>query len=126
MWIEGAGDEGPAAHDLAHAAGDVGLGPLNAAHAHRAMEGEIDAVPSPTVLDLGEHAAKKVLVGLRRYPARAGTGPGPERRFDPDQLDAAMLTRHFHEAAHVGTRLPGEQRLASGRRPLIDEVVERG
>jgi hypothetical protein len=33
------------------------------------MEGEIDAVPSPPVLELGEHAAEKVLVGLRRDPA---------------------------------------------------------
>ena len=69
MWIEGAGDEGVAAHDLAHAAGDVGLGPRHSAHAHRAMEGEIDAVPSLAVLELGEHPAEKVLVGLRRDPA---------------------------------------------------------
>src|SRR6266481_1203554 len=67
--IEGAGDEGVAAHDLAHAAGDVGLGPSHAAHAHRAVEGEIDAVPCPAVLELGEHAAEKVLVCLRRDPA---------------------------------------------------------
>src|SRR5262244_1077743 len=79
MGIEGAGDEGVAAHHLAHAAGDVGLGPRDAAHAHRAMEGEIDAVPSATILELRDHAAEKVLVGLRRDPARAGTGPGPER-----------------------------------------------
>src|SRR5690349_22977857 len=98
MRIEGAGDEGLAAHDLAHAAGDVGLGPRHAAHAHRAVEGEIDAVPSPTVLELGEHAAEKVLVGLRRDPAGAGTGPGPERRLDADELDAGMLARHLHEA----------------------------
>src|SRR4030095_13898215 len=77
--IEGAGDDSVAAHDLAHAAGDVGLRPRHAAHAHRAMEGEIDAVPSAPVLALGEHAAEKVLVCLRRDPARAGTGPGPER-----------------------------------------------
>src|SRR5262249_57598651 len=71
MRIEGAGDEGVAAYDLAHAAGDVGLGPRHTAHAHRAMQGEVDAVPSATVLELGEHAADKVLVGLRRDPARA-------------------------------------------------------
>ncbi len=124
--IEGAGDEGVAAHNLAHAAGDVGLGPRHAAHAHRAMQGEIDAVPSPTTLELGDHAAEKVLVGLPRDPARTGTGPGPERRFDPDQLDAGLLARHLHEAAHVRPRLPGEQRLASGRRTVMDEVVERG
>src|SRR2546428_12051511 len=41
-------------------------------------------------------------------------------------LDAGMLARHLHEAAHVGPRLPGEQRLASGRRTVMDEVVERG
>jgi len=69
MRIEGAGDEGVAAHDLAYAAGDVGLGPRHAAHAHRAMEGEIDAVPSLTVFQLGDHAAEKVLVGLCRDPA---------------------------------------------------------
>src|SRR5205823_3720038 len=67
-----------------------------------------------------------VLVGLPRDPARTGTGPGPERRFDADQLDAGMLARHLHEAAHVGPRLPGEQRLGSGRRTVMDEVVERG
>jgi len=69
MRIEGAGDEGVAAHDFPHAAGDVGLGPRHAAHAHRAMEREIDAVPSPTGLELGDHAPEKVLVGLRRDPA---------------------------------------------------------
>jgi len=68
MRVEGAGDEGVVAHDLAHAAGDVGLRPRHAAHAHRAMEGEIDAVPCSTVLELGEHSAEKVLVGLRRDP----------------------------------------------------------
>src|SRR5262245_64122872 len=122
MRIEGAGDEGVAAHDLAHAAGDVGLGPGYTAHAHRAMEREIDAVPSPTALELGEHAAEKVLVCLRRDPARAGPGPGPERRLDADQLDARMLARDLHEAAHVGPRLPGEQRLTFGRRSVIDEI----
>src|SRR5262245_20073765 len=37
-----------------------------------------------------------------------------------------MLARHLHEAAHVRPRLPAEQRLASGRRTVMDEVVERG
>src|SRR5213593_3824533 len=37
-----------------------------------------------------------------------------------------MLARHLHEAAHVRPRLPGEQRLASGRRTVMDEVVECG
>jgi len=32
------------------------------------MEGEIDAVPSLAVLELGQHPAEKVLVGLRRDP----------------------------------------------------------
>src|SRR5690242_9363267 len=110
--IEGAGDERVAAHDLAHAARDVGLGPRHAAHAHRAMEAEIDALPSATALELDEHAAEKMFVGLRRDPARAGPGSGPERRFDADQLDAGVLASDLHEAAHVRARLPGEQRLA--------------
>src|SRR4051794_4031479 len=37
-----------------------------------------------------------------------------------------MLARHLHEAAHVRPRLPGEQGLASGRRAVIHEVLERG
>src|ERR1041384_4173722 len=37
-----------------------------------------------------------------------------------------MLARHLHEAAHVRARLPAEQRLAAGRRAVMDEVVERG
>src|SRR5918996_2663160 len=90
------------------------------------MEGEIDAMPSASVFELGDHPAEKVLVRLRRDPARPGPGPGPERRFDADQFDAGMLARHLHEAAHVGPRLPGEQRLAAGRRTVMDEVVERG
>src|SRR5262245_6708373 len=114
MRIEGAGDEGVAAYDLAHTAGDVGLRSRHTAHAHRAVEREIDAVPSATVLELGDHAAEKVFVSFRRDPARASTGPGPERRLDADELDAGMLARHFYEAAHVRPRLPGEQRLASG------------
>src|SRR5262249_29856135 len=103
MRIEGAGDEGVATHDLAYTAGDVGLGPCHAAHAHRAMEGEIDAVPSPTVLELGDHTPEQLLVCLRLDPARAGPSPGPEWRFDADQLDARMLARDLHEAAHVGS-----------------------
>src|SRR6267142_4143557 len=87
--------------------------------------------PEPTMTNvceraLGDHAAETVLVGLPRAPARTGTGPGPERRFDANQLDARMLARHLHEAAHVRPRLPGEQRLASGRRTVMDEVGERG
>src|SRR5262249_5630597 len=41
-------------------------------------------------------------------------------------LDIGMLARDLHEATHVGPRLPGEQRLVSGRRIVMDEVVERG
>src|SRR2546422_6892495 len=41
-------------------------------------------------------------------------------------LDAGVLARDLHEATHVRPRLPGEQRLASGRRTVMDEVVERG
>src|SRR5215470_4929276 len=93
--IEGAGDEGVAAHDLAHAAGDVGLGPRHAPHAHRAMKGEIDAVPCATVLELGEHAAEKVLVGVRRDPARARPGPGPERRLDATSSTPACSRATF-------------------------------
>src|SRR6267378_6424918 len=33
---------------------------------------------------------------------------------------------NLHEVAHVRPRLPGEQRLASGRRTVMDEIVERG
>src|SRR2546425_1714462 len=36
-----------------------------------------------------------------------------------------MLARHLHEAAHVRPGLPGEQGFASGRRTVMDEVVER-
>src|SRR5258706_7926244 len=89
--------------------------------AHRVRE-----VVGRDAFELGEHAAEKVLVGLRRDPARAGPGLGPERRLDADELDAGMLARQFHEAAHVRPRLPDEQGLASGRRAVIDEVVERG
>jgi hypothetical protein len=124
--IEGASDEGAAPHHLAHPARDVGLGRRHAAHAHRAVKGEIDAVPFAAGLELGELAAKEALVGILGDPARAGAGLGPQRRFDANQLDALMLARDLHEAAHVGARLPAQQRLALGRRARIDEVVVGG
>ena len=63
--IEGADDEGAAPDHLAHPPRDVGLGLRHAAHAHRAVQREIDAVPFPAGLQLGDHAAEEGLVGLR-------------------------------------------------------------
>ena len=45
---------------------------------------------------------------------------------DAMPIDVGVLARDLREAAHVGPRLPGEQRLASGRRTVMDEVGERG
>ncbi len=124
--IEGADDEGAAPDHRAHPPRDLGLGPGHAAHAHRAVQGEIDAVPCSAGLQFVDHAAEEDLERLCRDPAGAGTGLGPERRFDADQLDALVLARDLHETAHVRARLPGKQCLSSGWRALVDEVVIGG
>ncbi len=124
--IEGADDEGLASHHRPHPPRDVGLGLGHPAHAHGAVQCEIDAVPLAAGLQFGDLTAEEMLVGILGDPARAGPGLGPQRRFDADQLDAVMFARHLHEAAHVGARIEGEQRLALGRRALVDEVLARG
>ena len=52
---------------------------------------------------------------------------------DPALVEAAAWLGNMTDflvipcnAAHVGSRLPAEQRLAAGWRAVIDEVVERG
>ena len=124
--IEGADDEGLATDNRPHPPRDVGFRLRHAAHAHGAVQGEIDAVPLAAGLKLGDLAAEEMLVGVLGDPARTGAGPGPQRRFDADQLDAIMLARHLHEAAHVVSWIPAEQRLAFGGRAFVDEVLARG
>src|SRR5215468_6094818 len=75
--IEGADDEGAATNDLAHPPRQLRLGPRHAAHAHGAVQAEIDAGEWPLPFELGDHLSGEGLVGLARDPARAGAGPGP-------------------------------------------------
>src|SRR5258706_77837 len=77
----------------AHPPVGLGLGLGHAAHPLGAVQGQIDAVPSPAGLELVDHAAEKGLERLGRDPARAGAGLRPERRFDADQLDTLVLAR---------------------------------
>jgi hypothetical protein len=126
VQIEGRGDEGIWPDGPADPPCQLGLRPRHAAYTHGAVQAEIDAVERAVGLDPGNHLADESLKGLFGDPSRSGAGPWPQRRFDSDQFHAAKFPRHLHKAAHIGFRIGSQQRLAPGRRPRIDEVVEGG
>src|SRR5215470_395604 len=75
--IEGADDEGAATNDRAYPPRQLGLGPRHAAHAHGAVQAEINAIEWPLPFELRDHLSGEGLVGLAHDPTRAGAGPGP-------------------------------------------------
>ena len=126
VQIEGRGDNGLRSHHLARPARQLRLRPQHAAHRHRAVDAEIDAVERAGGLQSLDHLAGERLEGLFGHPARTHIGLRPQRRFNADELDAVELARHLHKAAHVGFWVGLQQRLALRGRTRIDEIIERG
>ncbi len=91
MRIEGADDEGSHfADDLADTPRDIGLRSRNAAHAHRPVQAEIDAVERPCRLQAGDHPAEQGLVGFLRDPAE----PVPVRGHSGDSMPTSSTPSH--------------------------------
>ena len=122
--IEGAGDEGLGPDHLADTARELRFGLGDIAYPHRAMQGQIGAVERPLRLELGDHLVDEVIVGAFVDPTGAGAGLRKQRRFDADQFHVGVFARHLHEAAHVAAWRCAQQRLATGRRTFVDEVLE--
>lgn len=85
-------------------------------------EHAVDLRPGAEGLD---HPADEMLERLLRHPTGTGARARPERRFDPDEVDAVELARDLHEAAHIPLRITAQQRFAGGGRAGIGEVLER-
>jgi hypothetical protein len=75
--IEGRGDQGVRTDDLAHPPRQLGLRARHAAHRHRPVQAEIDAVERLFGFHLGDHLADQGFEGLLGDPARSHVGFRP-------------------------------------------------
>ena len=126
MRVEGTGDEDIGADDLTDAASELGLGAGHPGGAHGAVEGDVDAVEFAGGLELGDHLADEVLVGVGREPAGAGTGLGAEGGLDADEFDVVEFAGDGDETAHVAAGIGAQEGLTACGGTLVGEVLDGG